>query len=106
MIRTIIARGDDERVLTLNFEVPSRDFDLKAAIKAAAREYCLTEEGKIVYSYNGYCFNWADFEAEIPGYICRKYGFRLVPATMADEIVDLHEQLVDESEIYPEDEEE
>lgn len=108
MIKTIVALNadwDDMRVLVLDFEVPNREFDLKAAVKKATLEYCLTEEGKSVYSGNCHCFNWADFAAEIPESICRKHGFKLIPYQDADEIVDLHEQLVDESEVFPDDEE-
>ena len=104
MIRTIVALdsdGFDGRVLVLNFEVPNREFDLKAAVKKATLDYCLTEEGKTVYSGNCHCFNWADFAAEVPEAICRKHGFKLIPSPDAEEIVDLHEQLVEESEVYP-----
>lgn len=102
MLKTIVAierDGMDVRVLTLHFEVPNTQFDLKAAVKAACTEYCKTEEGKKVYEYNCNNFNWADFEMNVPQEICEKHGFKLIQSDVADEEVDWDEELVNEDEL-------
>lgn len=69
MIQTIVAiecDGWDVRTLTINFNVPNKDFDLVAAVKLAATDYCKTDEGKRVYIYNCWNFNWADFAMSVP----------------------------------------
>ena len=105
MIKTIIALeqdGFDTRVLVLNFDVPNKEFNLKAAVEAAAVEYCQTVEGRETYEGNCGCFNWGDFDAHVTDEICQKHGFRKLAAESSDEIVNFDEQLVGESEIYPE----
>ena len=107
MIRTIVAierDGLDLRVLALNFDVPSADFDLKAAIKAACTEYCQTEQGRAIYEYNCSSFNWADFAMSVPAEICAKHGFKLITSDVADEEVNWDEELVNECDIYQENE--
>ena len=106
-IRTITAQERDGlniRVLTLNFEVPNEAFDIVAAVKAAAKEYCLTEEGKKAYEGNCNCFNWGDFDAHVPQDICRKHGFAKIESLTNDLLVDFDEQLVNEYDIFPEEE--
>ena len=103
MIRTIIAMerdGLDVRILTLNFDVPGKDFDLCSAVKAACLEYCQTDAGKKIFEGNCNCFNWADFDVHVPGAICEKHGFKKVPAETADFIVNFDEQLVDENDVF------
>ena len=99
MLRTIVAierEGLDIRVLALNFEVPNKDFDIKAAVKAACTEYCQTEAGRKTYEYNCSSFNWADFAMSVPAEICEKHGFKLIQSDVFDEEVDWDEELVDE----------
>lgn len=108
MVKTIIAieqDGFDVRVLCLNFEVPNKDFDLKAAVEAACVEYCQTEEGRNTYEGNCNNFNWADFDVHVPDEICEKHGFKKINAEISDEIVNLDEQLVDEDEVFPDEQE-
>lgn len=98
MLRTIVAierDGFDVNTLTLQFEVPSVDFDLITAIKNAATDYCQTEIGKKTYSYNCGYFNWADFAMSVSNEFCEKYGFKMLDAVCEDVIVDWDEQLVD-----------
>lgn len=107
MIRTIVAierDGMDLRVLALNFDVPSADFDLKTAVRAACTEYCQTEQGRATYEYNCSSFNWADFAMSVPEEICAKHGFKLITSGVADEEVNWDEELVDENDIRQEDE--
>lgn len=107
MLQTIIALehdGLDVRVLALNFEIPSKDFDLKAAIKAACTEYCQTEEGRATYEYNCSSFNWADFAMSVPAEICEKHGFKVIQSDVADEVVDWDEELVNDDDIPSDDE--
>ena len=106
MLRTITAlehEGMDVRVLVLNFEVPNEEFDLMAAVKAAALEYCQTEEGKKTYEYNCRNFNWADFEMNVPDEICARHGFSVLASPVADLVVDWDEQLVEREEVCLED---
>lgn len=91
--------GFDVRTLILNFEIPHKDFDLFSAVKAASLEYCQTSGGKETFIGNCNCFNWADFDVHVPDELCEKYGFRKVPAEMADSIVNFNKQLVDESDV-------
>lgn len=109
MLKTVIAvenDGMDTRVLVLNLDLPSKDFDWKAAVEAACVEFCQSEYGKSVFEHNCNQFNWADFDLYVPDEICQKHGFRKIGAEIADETVNFDEQLVDESEVYPEEEEE
>lgn len=106
MLRTITALerdGFDVRVLVLNFEVPDEKFDLMAAVKAAALEYCQTDDGKRTFDYNCRYFNWADFEMHVPNEICERHGFSVLASPVADLVVDWDEQLVDETEVCLED---
>lgn len=56
-VTAIECDGWKVRTLAMVFEVPGEDFDLKAAVMAAATEYCKTEEGGKTYSHNCRCFN-------------------------------------------------
>lgn len=98
MIRTINAIEHDglkERMLTMLFDVPDEEFDLISAVKAAAKEYCMTEDGLKTYIGNCSSFNWADFECYVPNEICMKYGFRKINGSLSDISVNWDEQLVD-----------
>lgn len=102
--KTVVAMerdGLDVRTFVLNFHVSSESFDIVAAAKAAAKEYCLTEEGKRIYEGNCNCFNWGDFDAYVPQDICRRHGFAKIESPIPDELVDFDEQLVDECDIFP-----
>lgn len=49
MLRTVVAierDGLDIRVLTLQFDVPGEEFDLKEAVCKAATDYCKTTDGR------------------------------------------------------------
>ena len=77
MLRNVIVIEHDgfkERVLSILFDVPNEEFDLISAAKAAAAEYCKTEEGLKTYFYNGESFDWADFEMSVPNEICERHG--------------------------------
>lgn len=102
MLRTVVATerdGIDVKVITLQFDVPSKDFDLISAVKNAATDYCKTEEGRKIYNYNCSYFNLADFAMNVPSEFCEKYGFKMFDQVCNDIEVDWDEQLVDESEI-------
>lgn len=102
MLRTVVAierDGLDIRVLTLQFEVPNEDFDLKDAVCKAATDYCKTSDGKRTYDYNCSYFNWADFDMCVPQEFCEKYGFKKIDSVVGDIEVDWDEQLVDDSQI-------
>jgi len=100
MLKNIVAieqDGLDVRVMTITFDVPSKEFDIMAAVKAAATDYCMTEDGTKVYEHNCGEFNWADFEANVSNEFCEKYGFKMVDSTLGDLEVDWDEHLVDDS---------
>lgn len=102
MIRTITAierDGTNVRTLSLSFEVPDKQFDLVAAIKKAATDYCKSKDGKDVFDYNCSCFNWADFHCHVPQSFCIKYGFKKIESSTSDIEVDWDEQLVNSTEI-------
>lgn len=103
MLKTVIAVENDwldTRVLVLNLDIPNKEFDWKSAVEAACVEFCQTAEGQNVFKHNCNCFNWADFDLYVPDEICQKHGFRKIDAVIADETVNFDEQLVDDSEVY------
>lgn len=109
IIRTVIAidyGSRNPRHLTLNFLIPNKEFDLFAAIKAAATEYCQTEDGKKTYIGNCHCFNWGDFDLHVPQDICKKHGFQKIDALVADSEVNFDEDLVNEDDVIKEEEDE
>lgn len=67
--------GRNERILTLAFDVPSKEFDLRAAIQKAVKDFLSTEEGRRVWEYNCHSFNWADFAMNLGSIACQRYGF-------------------------------
>ena len=77
-----------------------------SAFHDIAKEYCLTDEGKRTYDDNCCNFNIGDLIANVPTEILIKHGifpqFRFIPTdTMS---IDFNEQLVEESDIFPEEE--
>lgn len=107
MLRHIIyIREDGRRAMrgTILFEVPNKDFDLCAAVSAAATDYAKTPDGLELYENNSRELNWADFDVHVPNEFCEKYGFRKVKGNVLPNIeVNWDEDLVDESKIYDED---
>lgn len=105
MLKKIIACEIDVvdwQVLNLDFEVPDEEFDLMAAIRAAVLEYCQSEDGKDVYEGNCNSFNWGDFNSYISNEICARHGFQKIDSDSISVVVDFNEQLVAESELFPE----
>lgn len=78
--------------------------DVMSAIQKACKEYCLTEEGKRAFELNCNCFNYGDFDTCVPNSICQKYGIEKVDGIVSTKSVDANAQLVDESEIFSEEE--
>lgn len=105
IVTAIEQDGMDKRTLTIAFEVPDGKFDLVEAVKAAATDYCLTPEGRGTFDYNCHCFNWADFDSEVPNKFMEKYGFRKVEdGFLADIQVNWDEHLVDDDLILNDEE--
>ena len=94
--------GLGSRGFVLNFEVVDAGITnielLKDVVRKACAEYVQTEEGKKTLDYNCGCFNWADFEANVPQDICEKHGFRVVGNDITYNEVDWDEYLVDVDE--------
>ena len=103
--KTIIATEfyDGElHTTTITCKIPHHKFDIVAAAKAAAKDFCLSENGKKVYSGNCHSFNWGDLVTYVLNEYCEKHGFKIIHSTHEDEVRDFNEQLVIESEIFPE----
>lgn len=92
--------------VTFYFEVYDPDLDIVAAAKAAATEWCQTEEGKRDYIGNCHCFNWGDFDSLVPNDLCLKRGFSKVNPCAYGVTVNFDEQLVDEESVFSDEEEE
>ena len=109
MLRNIVVirrDGFDIKIITIIVDVPSFDFDLKAAVQAAATDYVKTPEGRRTYEGNCSEMNWADFSWSVPNSFCEKHGFkRIETAVLDDLVVNWDEDLIDESQIYDEDNE-
>lgn len=92
--------GLESRSFVLNFVITDAkitDTDsLRDAVRKACTEYAQTEEGKKTLDYNCGCFNWADFEANVPQDICEKYGFRIDNSNIIFGEVNWDEHLVDD----------
>lgn len=104
--RTIIAVEHYElelHAISLTCKIPHPNFDLLKAVKAAAKDFCLSNEGKNIYSGNCHAFNWGDLVTYIDDDCCKKYGFHIIHRDSVDEVRDANEQLVIESEIFPDD---
>ena len=108
MLQTVVAierEGWDVRTLTLLFEVPDEHFNLEYWVRKAATDYCLTEKGRAIYDYNCSCFNWADFEMNVPNEFCERYGFKKInTGILGDITVDWDEHLVDDAQMEDDDE--
>lgn len=101
MFRSIVAvrrEGRDIYAFSILFEVPNEEFDLLAAAKAAAEDFCKTLEGQMIYSYNCDYFDWSDFAMYVSNDFCTKHGFRKVEDVLPDEVVEWEEQLVEDYE--------
>lgn len=95
--------GLDNRVMALDITVEIdawSDDNILNAIKDAAKEYCLTEDGKKTYDGNCNNFNIGDVIAYIPKAILQRHGIISIKEkdTMT---IDFNEQLVDEDDIFP-----
>ena len=84
--------GLDVRTSVFVLEAPA-EVDIVKAVKAACKEFCETETGKKIYEENGNCFNWGDFDTNIPDSICQKHGFSRIDFSMRTMDVDFNEQL-------------
>ena len=103
MLKTVMALGKDwlgARGLVLSFDVPDEPFDLMAAVKAAALEYCRSKDGKETYEYTLRNFDLVDFALYVPNKICMKHGFSIIASPVADLVVDWSEQLVVKEDVY------
>lgn len=91
--------GSNTRNIAINLNILDENpgnFDIKDAVRKAVHEYLCTEEGRKTYDYNCGCFNWADFETNVPNEICRRYGFKKIKLFTDTIDVDWDEQLADD----------
>ena len=79
---------------------------IMSALHDIAKEYCLTDKGKRTYDDNCCNFNIGDLTANVPTEIFIKHDvipqFRFIPTDAMN--IDFNEQLVEESDIFPEEE--
>lgn len=76
------------------------DDDVLNAIKDAAKDYCLTDDGKKTYDGNCNNFNIGDLIAYVPKTILQQHG--IISIEEKDTIsMDFNEQLVNEDDIFP-----
>lgn len=105
ILKTVVTTEiDDElniRSIIFICHVPTENFDLISAMKAAAKDFCMSDEGKRIYSGNGHCFNWGDFDIYITKDYQTKHGFRVIDSVSETIIRDFNEQLVAEEDIFP-----
>lgn len=101
-LHSIIAmesEGMETRVIAIVLRIIDENIDIKEAVRAACTEYVQTKAGFNTYEYNCNYFDWADFEMNVPNYICRRHGFEKVDSIMALDDVAWGEQLVDEDKL-------
>jgi hypothetical protein len=89
-------RGDSAYI----FEFFARTgVNIVEAVQNAARDFCLTEEGKKIYIGNCHSFNWGDFYAYVGNEFCIPYGFIKNSNESRQINVNFNEDLVAEDEI-------
>lgn len=102
--------GLENRTAVYEFLVDSAmtSDDVLEAIKKASTEYCQTENGKRTYIGNCNNFNIGDFDmcsgTEDMKRICKKYGLYSVEHTSETITMDFNMELVNEYDIFPEEE--
>ena len=94
VITAIEQDGVNQRILTILLDVEDINVDVVPLVKEACMEYINTKEGKAVYEHNSECFNWADFEVNVPNSICEKHGFRKIESETSQIAYDWNEQLI------------
>lgn len=96
--RTVLNEGG---VLVIKVETPDDSFDLTAAAKAAALEYCKTEVGKSHFCMDFDRFNWASFAYDLPTEFCEKHGFKILEVQrFSGHVVDWRESLASPEDVY------
>lgn len=77
-----------------------------SALHDIAKEYCLTQDGRETYESNCNCFNIGDLTLYVPTEMFVKHGifpkFRTNPTDAIS--IDFNEQLVEESDVFQEEE--
>lgn len=95
--------GLNNHIIALDITIENdtwSDDNVLNAIKDAAKNYCLTDDGKRTYDGNCNSFNIGDLIAYVPKAILQQYGIISIEEkdTMT---IDFNEQLVDEEDIFP-----
>lgn len=96
-------RGLNNNIVTLDITIKNdewSDDEVLDTIKDAAKDYCLTDDGKKTYDGNCNNFNIGDLIAYVPKAILQQHG--IISIEEKDTIaIDFNEQLVDENDIFP-----
>ena len=102
--KVIVCAKDQEGLEVVNYSflfLTKPGVNIEEAAMKAAIEFCQTESGKEVFEENWKCFNWGDFDINVPNEICMKYGFVKVSNETVVYDVDFNENLVSEEDVYP-----
>lgn len=95
--------GLNNNIVTLDITIKNdtwSDNEVLDAIKDAAKDYCLTDNGKKTYDGNCNNFNIGDLIAYVPKAILQQHG--IISIEEKDTIaIDFNEQLVNENDILP-----
>lgn len=95
--------GLNNSVIALDITIENdawSDDEVLNAIKDAAKDYCLTDDGKRTYDGNCNNFNIGDLIAYVPKAILQQHG--IISIEEKDTIaIDFNEQLVNENDIFP-----
>lgn len=95
--------GLNNSVIALDITIDNdawSDDKVSNAIKDAAKDYCLTDDGKKTYNDNCNNFNIGDLIAYVPKAILQQHG--IISIEEKDTIaIDFNEQLVDKDDIFP-----
>ena len=95
--------GLNNNIVTLDITIKNDAWsndEVLDAIKDAAKDYCLTDDGKKTYDGNCNNFNIGDLITYVPKAILQQHG--IISIEEKDTIaIDFNEQLVDENDIFP-----
>lgn len=99
MYKTMIICESDNSVWLAKFIVPTKEFDLKAAIEKTATEYYMTMSSE-EKTKNPYGISYREFLENVPDELCLEQRFAKVSIVDVDEIVDWWCIPINVDEIY------
>ena len=99
--------GNRTAVFDITVDSSWSEDQIMPTLRDIAKEYCLTEDGKKTYDSNCNSFNIGDLTLYVPTEIFIKHGiYPKFRTNLTDAIsIDFNEQLVEESDVFQEEEE-